>query len=107
MPFSQEGHFVNLTSRMHSLRPHSQTKILYYWNVGKAFNCYQSFQRLAVPSNASPNPNHHTLGLRLLERPDLWLRDSSGSPVNPITWDFRMEEARQMWIDGHHRSLKL
>ena len=35
----------------------------------------------------------------------MWLRDSTGSPVmagpfNIPQWDFRIEEARQMWIDG-------
>ena len=45
---------------------------------------------------------------RLMEHPELWLRDSTGSPVitgNPlglgnIAWDFRIEEARQMWKEG-------
>jgi len=80
-----EAVFLNLTSRMHTLRPESQTRILYYWGFS-AIKCYQST-------------------LRLLDQPALWLRDSTGYPVlsgphHLPSWDFRMEEARQMWIEG-------
>ena len=37
----QEGVFLNLTSRMHELRPESTTKILFYWSF-TLLNCYQS-----------------------------------------------------------------
>ena len=84
---------------MHSLRPESQTKILYYWAF-TAVRCYQSVQRCAVTAGLPQGPQH-----RLLERPEMWLRDSTGSPVmagpfNIPQWDFRTEEARQMWVDG-------
>ena len=40
----------------------------------------------------------------------MWLRDSTGSPVmagpfNIPQWDFRIEEARQMWILGQQVAL--
>ena len=37
----QEAVFLNLTSRMHELRPESSTKILFYWSF-TLLNCYQS-----------------------------------------------------------------
>jgi len=80
-----EAVFLNLTSRMHELRPESSTKILFYWSF-TLLNCYQS-----------------TPGL--LQQEDLWLKDSQGFPVlqgphNLPVWDFRQEEARKHWIEG-------
>ena len=40
----QEAVFLNLTSQMHSLRPESRTKILYYWSF-EAIPCYQSTEK--------------------------------------------------------------
>jgi len=80
-----EAVFLNLTSRMHELRPESSTKILFCWSF-TLLNCYQS-----------------TPGL--LQQEDLWLKDSQGFPVlqgphNLPVWDFRQEEARKHWIEG-------
>ena len=43
-PPAQEGHFLDVTNRMHKLSPESETKILYYWHF-TAVRCYQSVQR--------------------------------------------------------------
>ena len=53
---AQEGHFLEVTSRMHSLRPESQTKVLYYWAF-TAVRCYKSVKRCAChcwPPRRSP-----------------------------------------------------
>ena len=37
-----EAHFIDLTSKMRSLRPSSDTKILFYWHLTQIINdCYQ------------------------------------------------------------------
>ena len=80
-----EAHFIDLTSKMRSLRPSSDTKILFYWHLTQIINdCYQSTQEF-------------------MDRPDLWLYDSSGEAIlnkGHHVLDFRVAEARTMWANG-------
>ena len=81
-----EEMFLNLTSQMRQLRPGSDIKILFYWHLTQTYDCYQASEDL-------------------LSRPDLWLYDTQGYPViisNSVHWDFRIQEARDLWSDGDH-----
>ena len=82
--FCQEQYFVNVTSRMRTLRPNSDAKILYYWSVSSSYDCYEALDEL-------------------LSRPDLWLKDDLGFTVMMGSlphYDFRLEEASNMWKRG-------
>lgn len=57
-----EDYFVNLTSQMRSLRPASESKILFYWHLTQIVSCYEATEAM-------------------LSRPDLWLYDDDGYPV--------------------------
>ena len=80
-----EGHFIELTSKMRSLRPASDTKILFYWHLTQIIDaCYQATQEF-------------------IDRPDLWLYDGAGEPIlnkGHKILDFRKAEARSMWANG-------
>ena len=79
-----EEMFLNLTSQMRELRPESDTKILFYWHLTQTYDCYQANDDF-------------------LARPDLWLYDNHGYPVtisNSVHWDFRFQEARELWSEG-------
>ena len=79
-----EEMFLNLTSQMRELRPESDNKILFYWHLTQTYDCYQANDDL-------------------LARPDLWLYDNRGYPVtisNSVHWDFRFQEARELWSEG-------
>ena len=76
--------FVNVTTRMRTLRPNSSAKILFYWHVTQTIDCYEAVAELVA-------------------KPELWLRDDLGYPVmvggSPL-YDFRLEEASKMWRKG-------
>ena len=86
--------FLYLTSKMRSLRPKSNTRILFYWHAAMIYEqCYQSTREF-------------------ISRPDLLLRDSSGELIlskGAKMLDFRLPEARSMWANGRTEinSLKL
>jgi len=85
MDHMTEKHFVNLTSKMRALRPDAEVKILNYWAVMfTQIHCYEAANDL-------------------LANPNLWLKDDLGYPVysdkrGNAYYDFRMEEARNLWI---------
>ena len=78
---------MNLTSKMRALRPDAEVKILNYWAVMfTQIHCYEAANDL-------------------LANPNLWLKDDFGYPVysdkrGNAYYDFRMEEARNLWIKG-------
>ena len=80
---SQEKHFVNLTSKMRTLRLDTDVMLLNYWAVmmPNTLLCYEA-------------------STKLRQNPDLVLTDDLGNPIYSNKWskdyyyDFRSEEAR-------------
>ena len=75
---------------MRTLRPNSNSKILYYWSVGQSIDCYEATDEL-------------------LARPDLWLKDDLGYTVlrgSLPHYDFRIEEASRLWTNGEMKIFK-
>ena len=89
--FCQEDYFVNLTARARELRPQSDCRILHYFATdGQGFQCYRAQEDL-------------------LAQPHLILRDSNGdtvlhgppwSNVKVPFYDFRLPEARELYVNG-------
>ena len=75
---------MNVTNRMRTLRPNSDARILFYWNVDSSIDCYEAADEL-------------------VSRPDLWLRDDLGYPVMMGSlphYDFSIQEASTLWQRG-------
>jgi len=89
--FDHEGLFQELVERMWAVRPNSTAKVYYY-----------------IPSFYAAWCNEATD--KLVARPDLWLRDSTGSPFirgpshlkerNRPMYDFRLPEARELFVNA-------